>query len=323
VRIVVKKSAKFWDCFGLPDPGRCLLLLVTAAALLLPPSPIAWGDSRPKKNVLILFPSQSDNPAQFHVVKGIKSVIDASSEFRTEYFIEYMDLPRNTSEAYQRKLLELYSQKYQDSRLDLIIPFSGPALDFVVRNRNEIFPSVPIVFSGVLNEELTLMTLPADCTGILGVIDFAGQLDLILSIHPRTRRIAVISGASSIDLTIEKQFRQAFEPYRDRLRKSWNESAISRQTPSCSSTSSWWTARARVICRWKSPPKRPPRPMSRSTAPLIRIWVEASSADGCSVLKCWASRRVRSVGGSLKGPSPKICRFRIKARISICSTGAS
>ena len=215
--MLVKKSAKFWCCFGFPDPARCLLLLFTAAALLLPPSPAAWGDPRPRTNVLILFSSQSDIPAQPYVVNGIKSFLDASSEFRTEYFIEYMDLPRNTGEAYQRKLAELYRQKHQNSRLDLIIPFSGPALDFVVRNRNEIFPQSPIVFSGVLEEELKLMTLPADCTGILGVIDFAGQLDLILSLHPRTRRVAVISGASSIELTIEKQFRRAFEPYRDRL----------------------------------------------------------------------------------------------------------
>jgi transcriptional regulator with GAF, ATPase, and Fis domain len=217
MHMLVKKSAKFWGFFGFPDAGRRLLLLFSAAALLMPPSPAAGGDPRPKKNVLIIFSSQSDIPAQPYVVKGIKSVLDGASEFRTEYFIEHMDLPRNTGEAYQRKLLDLYRQKFQDSRLDLIIPFSGPALDFVVRNRNEISPRAPIVFSGVLDEELKLMTLPADCTGILSVIDFAGQLDLILSLHPRTRRVAVISGASSIEISIEKQFRQAFEPYRERL----------------------------------------------------------------------------------------------------------
>jgi transcriptional regulator with GAF, ATPase, and Fis domain len=212
-----KKSATIRGCDGFPNRGRCLLLLFTAAVLLLPPSPDAWGDPRPKKNVLILFSSQSDLPAQPHVVKGIKSVLDASSEFRTEYFIEHMDLPRNTDEAYRLKLLELYRHKFQDARLDLIIPFSGPALDFVVRNRNEISPRAPIVFSGVLDDELKRMTLPDDCTGIVSVIDFAGQLDLVLSLHPRTRRVAVISGASSIEISIEKQFRQAFESYRDRL----------------------------------------------------------------------------------------------------------
>jgi formate hydrogenlyase transcriptional activator len=215
--MLVKKSVNIRGRYKFPNPGRCLLLLFTAAALLLTPSQGAWGDSRPKKRVLTLFPSQSDNPAQFYVVEGIKSAIGASSEFRTEHFIEYMDLPRNTGEAYQRTLVELYRRKYRDSRIDLIIPFSGPALNFAIRNRSEIFPSVPIVFSGVLEEELKLMTLPADCTGILGVIDYAGQLDLILSLHPRTRRVAVINGASSIELTIEEEFRRAFEPYRDRL----------------------------------------------------------------------------------------------------------
>ncbi|MCU0586458.1 MAG: hypothetical protein MUC46_10435, partial [Desulfobacterales bacterium] len=150
-------------------------------------------------------------------MKGIKSALDGARDFGTEYFIEYLDLPRNPGEGYQRTLVELYRRKYRDLRLDLVIPFAGPALDFAVRNRDEIFPSVPIVFSGVLEEELTRMTLPADCTGVRGVIDYAGQLDLILSLHPRTRRVAVINGASSIELTIEKEFRRAFESYRDRL----------------------------------------------------------------------------------------------------------
>jgi len=108
MRMLVKKSSKFWCSFGFPDLGRCLLLLFTAAALLLPPSPAAGDDSRPKKSVLIIFSSQSDLPAQPYVVKGIRSVLDASSEFRTEYFIEYMDLQRNSGEAFQRKLLELF-----------------------------------------------------------------------------------------------------------------------------------------------------------------------------------------------------------------------
>lgn len=97
--MVVKKSAKFWGCFGFPDRGRCLLLLFTAAALLLPLSPAAWGDSGPKKRVLILFSSQSNIPAQPYVVKGITSVLDATADFHAEYFIEYMDLPRNSGEA--------------------------------------------------------------------------------------------------------------------------------------------------------------------------------------------------------------------------------
>ncbi len=193
------------------------LLVLSVASLFLLHGPVMGGDAAEKKNVLILFSSQSDIPAHPQVLKGITSALNAAREFRTEYFIEYMDLPRNTGEAYLRKLLELYRQKYQNSRLDLIIPFSGPALDFVVRNRGEVFPRAPIVFSGVLDEELKLMALPADCTGILSVVDFTGQLDLILSLHPRTRRVAVINGASSIEIAIEKQFRQAFEAYRERL----------------------------------------------------------------------------------------------------------
>ncbi|RPJ74606.1 MAG: GAF domain-containing protein, partial [Desulfobacteraceae bacterium] len=171
----------------------------------------------PKKNILIIFSGQSDTPAHPHIVRGIKSGLASGKDFHTEYFIEYMDLPRNSSEAYYQHLLALYRQKYAASRIDLVIPITGPALTFAVQHRDEIFPNTPLVFTAVLEDELKEIALPADCSGILADIDFAGQLDLILAIHPRARRVAVISGASSIEISIEKQFRQAFESYRERL----------------------------------------------------------------------------------------------------------
>lgn len=194
---------------------RKLQLLVVSAVLFGPfPFPAAGDEPLEEKRVLILLPSQSETPAHPLIVGGIKSALAAGSEFRIDYFIEYMDRFRNTSQAHYQKLVELYRQKYADTKLDLVIPFSGLGLGFAVDQADHIFPRTPVVFSGVFDEELPHRDLPANFTGILADIDFAEQLALILKIQPQTRRVVIVNGASSIELALEAKIRQAFEPLR-------------------------------------------------------------------------------------------------------------
>ncbi len=197
---------------------RNLQLLVLAAVLItLLPWPAAGREPLEAKRVLILLPSQSDTPAHPLIVAGIQSALAAGSEFHIDYFIEHMDLFRNTSQAHDRKLAELYQQKYAHTSLDLVVPFSGLALDFAIAHGAEIFSGTPVVFSGVFKEELSRLELPANFTGTLADIDFAGQLEMILKIQPETRRVAIVNGASSIELSLETKIRKAFESHANRL----------------------------------------------------------------------------------------------------------
>ena len=68
------------------------------------------------------------------------------------YFIEYMDRYRNTDQTHYRQLLDLYRHKYSGKKIDLVIPFGAPALNWVIAHGNDIFPQTPIVFSGILQE---------------------------------------------------------------------------------------------------------------------------------------------------------------------------
>jgi PAS domain S-box-containing protein len=196
---------------------RLRLLLFICASIFLFHSQTYATELKEEKRVLILFTNRSDLPAYPAVEKGIKSSLKAGTEFHIEYFIEYMDYYRNSDPPYIQSLLDSFRRKFSNHKLDLVIPFSAPALSLVIGHHNDLFPQTPVVFSGTLREQLKGLTLSSLVTGVLMEIDFAGLLETALRIHPQTRHVAIVNGASGADLFFEKEFRKALEPYARRL----------------------------------------------------------------------------------------------------------
>jgi len=198
---------------------RCKLpsLVLAFLSLLLFHSLVCGTEFREKKQVLILFPSQSDLPAYPLVEQGIRSSLDAGTEFDIEYFVEYMDCYRNPGREHQQLLADLYHQTYSRHKIDLVIAYGAPSLEFVIAHSDDLFPRTPVVFSGVPRKQLEGLNLHPEITGVLADIDYAGLLETALRIHPQTRHVAIVNGASQTDLLLEKEFRKALEPYARQL----------------------------------------------------------------------------------------------------------
>ena len=193
------------------------LLLLAFVSFFLCHSLTYATELNEEKRVLILFSNQSDLPAYPMVEKGIKSSLDAGHEFHIEYFIEYMDYYRNPDQTDNQLLLDLYHHKFSRHKIDLVIAYGPPSLSLVVAHSNDLFPQTPVVFSGILREQLKGLNLSPMVTGVLADIDYAGLLETALKIHPRTRHVAIVNGASKTDLLLEREFRKALEPYAKRL----------------------------------------------------------------------------------------------------------
>ena len=73
------------------------------------------------------------------VEKGIKSSLKAGTEFHIKYFIEYMDYYRNPDPTYIQFLLDSYHRKFSNHKLDLVIPFSAPALSLAIAHGNDLW----------------------------------------------------------------------------------------------------------------------------------------------------------------------------------------
>ncbi|MBT8364004.1 MAG: hypothetical protein KJP23_04805 [Deltaproteobacteria bacterium] len=57
-------------------------------------------------------------------------------------------------------------------KIDLVIPFSAPALDLVVAHGDRLFPQTPVVFTAVLDEQLKSLNLKSNVTDVLVKVDF-------------------------------------------------------------------------------------------------------------------------------------------------------
>ena len=157
---------KIYD-FRLRFIEKIVLILLAAAFFLLFHLSTTVSALKEEKKILILFPGQSDLAAYPLTEKGIKSALAAGTEFRIEYFIEYMDRYRNSDQTHYRQLLDLYRHKYLSKKFDLIIVFSAPALDWMIAHGDEIFPQTPVVFTAILREQLKTLDVRANVTGVL------------------------------------------------------------------------------------------------------------------------------------------------------------
>ncbi|MEE4263880.1 MAG: ABC transporter substrate binding protein, partial [Desulfobacteraceae bacterium] len=188
-----------------------LFLLVSLFFSAFLPNTYA-NDLKEKKCVLVIFHAQSDLPAFSRIEQGIKQGLGAGTEFNIEYFIEYMDSDRNPDQKHDQLLSDLYHHKYSKKKIDLIIAYGVASLEFVIARHDDLFQNTPVVFSAT-RTNIANISLPPEITGVLADIDYAGLLNTALEIHPETRHVAVVNGASHADLFFEEGFRKAFEPY--------------------------------------------------------------------------------------------------------------
>ncbi len=170
-------------------------------------------DLKEKKRVLVIFHAQSDLPAYPMVEQGIKQGLGAGTEFDIEYFIEYLDSDRNPDQKHNQLLSDLYHHKFSKKKIDLIITYGLLSLEFVIAHTDDVFQNIPVVFSAIPQTNIESLSLTPEITGVLADIDYVGLLNTALEIHPETRHVAVVNGASHTDLAFEEGFRQAFEPY--------------------------------------------------------------------------------------------------------------
>jgi signal transduction histidine kinase/ABC-type uncharacterized transport system substrate-binding protein len=112
---------------------------------------------------------------------------------------EFIDRVRFDSNEYDRQLVALYKSKYIDAAPDLFITMTEPALDFALRHRDELFPHSALLFGAVDERVTATRSLGTNVTGVFSHYDARATLELALTLHPRTRRVLVIAGASRLD----------------------------------------------------------------------------------------------------------------------------
>jgi signal transduction histidine kinase len=106
-------------------------------------------------------------------------------------------------------------------RLDLVAAIGSPAVGFVQRHRQELFPSVPAVYTGVERRRVSHTALTANDAVIAINNDYAAVVENILQVLPETADIVVVIGNSPIEKFWTEQLHIAFRPFEGRVRFTW------------------------------------------------------------------------------------------------------
>ena len=168
-------------------------------------------------HVALLFDERIDLPGLAALDADLVGALVSNSSDRIEVYREEMELSRFGSNDYQMLLRDFLRAKYANRKIDVVIAILGPALDFLLNYGDAIFPGTPIVFCGVDRREIGDRSLPPHVRGILVKREFAPTLEIALSLHPQTKRVAVIAGTSEFDSRLLDQARNDFRVYEDRV----------------------------------------------------------------------------------------------------------
>ncbi|MFT3848165.1 MAG: EAL domain-containing protein [Propionivibrio sp.] len=172
-----------------------LIAFVTAVVLFFVVPCIRQAAAFGERHVLILNSYHQGMDWTDGQVAGVREGLDGKDT--VQFHIEYMDAKRLTDRAHLDNLYRLFAHKYRGARLDAIVSTDNDAFDFLRRYRDELFPGVPVVFSGVNWFQDEQISALSDFTGVVESADHAATAALMLRLHPGTARIVAIMDSTT------------------------------------------------------------------------------------------------------------------------------
>ncbi len=213
-RIVGCKEAAALTISAASAAGRQSLLPGVLALLLLA-SQSATASSQPSRRVLLLYADEKDLPMNLIIDRQLRSCFRENLGDGVELFSEYLDLSRFPEGRLHRKQLEFLRDRYRARGLDLVVVIDHPALDLIGLHRDWFIPATPVVFCCVTEEEYKARKVGPGVMGVPAKLAYGPTLELALRLHPATRRVVVIAGATKYDAQTMADARRDFRPFEE------------------------------------------------------------------------------------------------------------
>ena len=178
-------------------PARGAWRGLTAALLLLlcAAQPVVAG---PTKHVLVVRAESPDLPSGRIAQDAIESIVRSSLASPVDFFVETVDTGRFTGAQYERRLADLFTEKYSIRPLDLVVALGGPAVEFVLRER-ALFPGTPLLLGMIERRSVAPAMLPREAGVVYVQINPIETLQLAVRLLPGVRKALVVGGTSPTD----------------------------------------------------------------------------------------------------------------------------
>jgi signal transduction histidine kinase len=173
-----------------------VLVILPTEAAPLPPT------------VVVVYSSSRLLPANIEADRGLRQAMRPAAGRRVQVIDEFLDMPRLGGRAYEDTLRSYLRDKYAPRLPAVLVAAGDPALVFLLKNRDRLFPGVVVVHMGVTPAALRALTpLPADVIGVPMALEASRTVAQALRWHPQARQVVVVTGSSSQDLAFETELR--------------------------------------------------------------------------------------------------------------------
>lgn len=192
--------------------GTFRVLIIFLALYGLP-----WvAEGARKEKLLVLHSYHQGLEWTDSITAGIQSVFKPLDK-NYEIYYEYLDTKRNTGDDYGQKLTELFSAKMRNIQFKVVIVTDNNALLFIKKHYRLLHGHPPIVFCGINHFHPALIEDLPFVTGVTEETDIAGNLDLMVRLHPERKRIVVILDKSTTGQAMKKSLSKIVAKFRHRV----------------------------------------------------------------------------------------------------------
>jgi len=188
---------------------RWLLAAIVAAALFAP----ALVSAQDQKQVLVLYANRRDARIVTVGDRELPRILNDGHPAGVDYYSEVIDQNRFAETDYVTAFADFLRLKYGGHAFDLIVAMDDNSREFLVKARQDLFPSVPVVFFSLRPGPGRL----PNSTAVVGELNLGATIALATELQPDLRHVFVVSGAETSNSINESVARAQFSRYEPRL----------------------------------------------------------------------------------------------------------
>lgn len=180
--------------------------------LLIVISHSVWGEN----HIFSLHSYHESYPWTKSQRTGFRTVLNHSGNLYPLYSDEYLDTKRrNFDPDYEKNFVDYLNSKYKGYHPDIIYVSDDNALNFILHNRQKLFPSVPVVFSGINDLSKQDSIDHSSYSGVFEKKELLPNLQLIKTLFPDETELLVIGDGATSALITQHELERDIGTYRD------------------------------------------------------------------------------------------------------------
>lgn len=132
-----------------------------------------------------------------------------------------LDAARFAEPENEVPFVEFLRSRFENRQLDLVVPVGAPAVKFIAKYRDSLFPRTPIIYMGVDPRLVSPEFLKANATLMTQRVNLPGIVEDVLQMKPDTTNVVVVFGASPLEKFWVGECRREFQSFKNRVNFTW------------------------------------------------------------------------------------------------------